>query len=463
MQTLATENQDFYRKLTITGIPMIMQQVIAVTLNLADTIMVGKVSEEALAAVGAANQVYFIFGVVLFGIFSGASVIAVQYWGIGDLKTLRNVVGIDYTTGIVLSGPGMALAYFAAPTLIGFFSDDALVIELGVEYIRIVCVSYIFAALTYVISYNSRVIKDLKYPTIINACAIALNIILNYLLIYGKCGFPEMGVKGAAIATVTARVAECVAMFATVYLRKFHPLKAGPKDLFSYSAELFVRVMKTAVPVIITEGLWAVSVSSIFAAYGRISAAALAVSQIAVTVTDFFQTVYFGLGNAAAVLIGEVLGQGKKDMAYRYSKNIIKVGWVLNAVMTLVIILSRGLIIDIYNYGPETSQMLMEALLVYAVALTPKMFAYLLICAIFRSGGDTVYSMKVDVSFNVGAQIPLAYLGVLVLHWPLAWVMALVAVSDFVKVIFCFRRYYSKKWMNVFTGRDEADQNTGEI
>ena len=456
MQTLAAENRDFYRKLTITGIPMVLQQIIAVTLNLADTIMVGKVSEEALAAVGAANQVYFIFGVILFGIFSGASVIAVQYWGIGDLKTLRNIVGIDYTMCLVLAGPGIALAYFGAPFLIGIFSDDPLVIQLGVEYIRIACFSYIFAGLTFVISYNSRAIKDLKYPTIINACAILCNIVLNYMLIFGNCGFPEMGVKGAAIATLVARILECIAMLSSVYVRKFHPLKAWPKELFSYSGELFLRVMKTAVPVIITEGLWATSVSAIFAAYGRISAAALAVSQIAVTVTDFFQTLYFGLGNAAAVIIGEVLGQGKKELAYRYSKNIIKVTWILNVVLTTVLILARTPITMIYDYGPETTQMLMESLLVYAVAMTPKMFAYMMICAIFRAGGDTFYSMVVDVSFNVGAQIPLAYIGVLALDWPLAWVMALVAVSDFVKMIFLFRRYYSRKWMNIFTGREET-------
>ena len=155
---LDKEKRDFYRKLTITGVPMVIQQVIGVTLNLADTIMVGKISEEALAAVGAANQVYFIFGVVLFGIFSGASVLAVQYWGIGDLKMLRNIVGIDYTMCLVLCVPGIAFAYFAAPFLISLFSDDPLVLELGVSYLRIACFSYIFAGLTFVVSYNSRAI-----------------------------------------------------------------------------------------------------------------------------------------------------------------------------------------------------------------------------------------------------------------------------------------------------------------
>ena len=449
------ETGDFYRKLTIIGIPMVIQQIISVTLNLADTIMVGKVSENALAAVGAANQVYFIFSIVIFGIFSGAAVHAVQYWGVGDIASLRKIVGIDYTMCIVLAVPAAAAVYFAAPFFIRIFSSEPEVISLGTQYIKIACFSYLFAGLSFVISYNSRAIQDLKCPTIINACAILTNIFLNYVLIYGNFGAPALGVQGAAIATTAARVLECGAMLLSVYIRKEHPLKAGFKQMFSYSRILFASVMKTAVPVIITESMWAVSVSAIFAAYGRISASALAVSQIAVTVTDFFQTVYFGLGNASSVIIGEVLGRGRKDMAYSYSGKVLNVTWVLNIIMTAVIILARTPIADTYDFSPETTEMLMKVLLVYAIALAPKMLAYMTICAILRAGGDTVFCMYIDVGFNVGIQIPLAYIGVLLLKWPLHWVMALVSVADFIKVFFCYRRYYSKKWMNIFTGRDE--------
>ena len=452
------KEENFYRKLTVIGIPMIIQQVIAVTLNLADTIMVGKVSENALAAVGAANQVYFIFSVVLFGIFSGAAVHAVQYWGIRDLVSLRKIVGIDYTMCLVLSVPTVAVVFAAAPLFIRLFSQEPEVIELGTQYMNIVCFSYIFAALSFVISYNSRSIQDLKYPTIINACAIAMNIFLNYVFIYGNFGVPALGVRGAAIATTVSRILECVAMMLSVYLRKEHPLKAYPSQLFCYSRELLVNVMRTAVPVIITEGMWAFSVSAIFAAYGKISASALAISQIAVTVTDFFQTIYFGLGNASSVIIGEVLGQGRRSTAFEYSRKVLKVTWILNIIMTVVIILARTPIAAIYDFSPETTEMLMKALLVYAVALTPKMLAYMTICAILRAGGDTVFCMYMDVAFNVGLQIPLAYIGVLVLKWPLHWVMAFVAIADFIKVFFCYYRYYSKKWMNIFTGREEISE-----
>ena len=453
-------NRNFYRKLMMVGIPMVIQQVIAVTLNLADTIMVGKVGENALAAVGAANQIYFIFGVVLFGVFSGAAVHAVQYWGIRDIVSLRRIIGIDYTVCLALAVPVIFFVYLTAPFLIGLFADEAEVITLGTDYLRIACFSYLFSGLTFVIAYNSRAIQDVTVPTIINGCAILINITFNYLLIYGKCGFPKLGVEGAAIATLLARVLECIAMHLSIYLRKEYPLKAKLCELLSYSKDLFVTVMKTAIPVIITEGLWAVSVSCIFAAYGKISASAFAVSQVAVTVTDFFQTVYFGLGNASAVLLGEVLGQGKKKLTYQYSRNILKVTWVLNVIMTAVILFMRTPIANIYNFTPETTGMLMKALLVYAFAMTPKMLSYMMICAIFRPGGDTMFCMYVDVACNIGLQVPLAYSSVLLFDLPLHWAMAAVASADVLKIFICYYRYFTKRWMNVVTRREEKEEET---
>lgn len=457
--TLNEETRIFYRKLFKVGIPVLIQQVVSMCLNLADTIMVGKVSENALAAVGAANQIYFIFSVLLFGVFSGASVHTVQYWGIRDLVSLRKVLGIDYLMCFLLSVPAMLLAYCAAPQLITLFNDEPEVVALGTDYLRIVCFSFIFGGLTFVISYNSRAIMDLKIPTAINTGAIGLNIFLNYCLIYGKLGFPHLGVEGAAIATLIARVLECTLMLGTVYLRKQHPLKARLREMMSFSKEMYLRVMRTAVPVIFNEGGWALSVALVFAAYGKISAAALAIAQVTSTVTEFFQTVYYGVGNASAVIIGEELGKGKTALAFRYSKKIMKITWGLSACMTVLIILAREPIAAIYAFGPETTDMLMKSMLIYAIAMTPKMLAYMIVVGLLRAGGDTMYCMILEVVLNMGIQVPLAFFSVMVLHLPLNLAIAVVAISDFVKVVFCYQRYRSKKWMNVIT---EVEVQEGE-
>lgn len=451
MTNLNTEKSIFYNKLLKIGIPVLIQQVVSVGLNLVDTIMVGKVSENALAAVGAANQIYFIYSIVIFGIFSGAAVYSVQYWGLRDIASLRKILGIDYLMCLAVAIPTVIGAWWFAPQLISLFTDEGEVIILGTKYLRIACFSYLFASLSFVITYNSRAIQDLKVPTTINAVAIFVNIFLNYLLIYGKMGMPELGVEGAAYATLIARILECIAMLSSIYLRKTHPLKAGIREMLSFSADLFKNVMKTAVPVILTEGLWAISVSLMYMAFGKISASALAITQIAVTVTDFAQTVYFSVGNAASVIIGEELGKGNMPVAWRSSKRILKITWCLNIVMTAVILLMRGPVADIYGFDGYTTSMLMKALLVYGIFMTPKMLEYMMICGIFRSGGDTVICMYVDVGMNMLVQVPLAFFSVLVLHLPLHWAMAVSNILEVIKVICCYYRYYSKRWMNVVT------------
>lgn len=446
------DKRKFWKHMAVVGIPVVLQQLVVVCLNLVDTIMVGKISEEALAAVGSANQIYFIYSVLIFGVFSGAGVYLIQYWGIKDLKSLRKILGIDYIMCIALTIPVVCLAFFAAPFLISLFSDDSLVISLGNDYMRIACFSYIFSGLTFVISYNSRATAMLKVPTMINILAIGINIFLNYGLIYGKLGMPELGVKGAALATLIARIVECVCMYAYVYVSKENPLKAKPKELFAFNGQMFKNVMKTAIPVIFNESLWALSVAMIFAAYGRIGATALAVVQIANTVTDVFQTVYTGVSNATTVIVGQTLGQGKKGLAYGYSGLSLKATWVLNVILTLVFILMREPIAIIYEFNAETTSLLMSSLFVYAIAITPKMLAYLIICGILRAGGDTLYCMIIDASLNMLIQVPMAFIAVTVLNLSLPMAIAVVAISDCIKVILCYRRYFSKKWINVFTG-----------
>ena len=214
-----------------------------------------------------------------------------------------------------------------------------------------------------------------------------------------------------------------------------------------------MRVIRTAGPVVINELLWVLSFTLTFAIYGRISPVALAVVQIAMTISDVFQSIYFGLGNGCAVVVGKELGRGNRDKAFQYAQKCINITWILNVVMTSLLILSRGFIINIYNFEASTNELIWSALLVYAVAMTPKMFAYLFICGILRTGGDTVWATFADAGLNWLVQVPLAWLSVVVWGFDLPVCIAIVAIGDLVKTIACYIRFYSKKWINVFTGR----------
>lgn len=451
------EKKLFYRKVLVIAIPVIIQHLISIGLNLVDTLMIGLVGEEALAAVGAANQVYFIFSTMCYGLYSGAAIYTAQYFGVGDIKSIRKILGMDYAMGLIIAGFFTACGFFLAPQLIAIFDDNPEVVELGAQYLRIACFSYLFAALSFAINYNSRAIQDLLAPTIVNGAALAVNTCLNYCLIYGHLGMPQLGVRGAAIATVTARALECAALFIYVYTRKEHTFKTGPAELFSFSRAEFFMVMKTAVPVVITEGGWAVSMSAIFSIYGKLGTSALAVTQVANTVSEFLQSIYFGLGNATAVLVGNALGKGKTERAYMQAGIAIKITWAINVMMAVALVLLRGPVAAIYQFNPATTELLTDALLAWAIALAPKMLAYMLVCGVLRAGGDTVFCMVMDFVFNLGAQVTLAAIAVFLLHLSLPWAMLMVALGDVLKVVWCYRRYYSRKWMNVITMEEERE------
>ena len=451
MTTLTAEGKIFYKKMILIGLPIVFQNLISIGLNLIDSLMIGRLGEAEVAAVGAANQVYFVFVITLFGFYAGAAVHTAQYWGARDIPNVRKMLGINYIVGILFSTAVTAFAYAFAPFLLGLFSKDPVVIELGVGYIRIACFSYFFAGLSMAISYNSRAIQNLKLPTTVNALALCLNAMLNYLLIFGVAGFPELGVKGAAVATLIARCFEFVAMFTAIYIQKEHPFKAGPKALFDFDWQYFVKAARTAVPVVMSEFSWAACIALIFMAYGKIGTEALAVAQVANTISDMLQSVFFGVGNATMMLIGETLGQQNKEEAYINGKRSIRATLVLILITTVLMLLVSRTVTGFFNFDASTLELMYDTLIVMALLTGPKMLAYIYICGILRAGGDTVFCMNLELICNVLVQVPMAYIAVLVFHVSLPMAMIFVATGELVRIVACAPRFRSKKWINILT------------
>ena len=439
-------DRNFYRTVLMIAIPIVIQNLISIGLNMADTIMIGKVGVDELAAVGTANRLYFIFSTLCFGIYSGAAVYVSQYWGVRDIKNIRRTFGIDILLGTGMSLFFTALALFFAPQILSLFTRDARVIELGGQYLKIVAISYFFTSMSFAINFNSRAIHQLKVPTIINMLALFINPGLNYVLIFGKFGMPKLGVRGAALATLIARVIEFALMVTFVYSNSEHPLAGKPKELFSFDKEMFRRVLKTSLPVIISEGGWSIGNSVYYIAYGMLGASALAVVQVASTINDLFQSVFFGIGNASAVMIGNELGRREEEKAYSYAVVFLKMTFIVNLVMSVSLFLSEGAVISLYDFDAATNSMLANTITVYAIYMLPKMFTYVLFCGILRSGGDTRFCMMLDLMGVWIIGVPLAFLGVLVLKLPLHLVVAMVFFEEWVKLVFASLRFKSKKW-----------------
>jgi putative MATE family efflux protein len=443
-----TKDNVFFKTLIVIALPVVIQNIISIGLNMIDTVMVSGLGESAISAVGLANRIYFIFTTICFGIYSGAAIFIAQYWGAQDKISIKKVFGIDIIIGSSLSILFSLAVFFFRVQIMKIFIDDPVVIELGSRYLKIVSFSYFFTAISFAFSFNSRAIHMLKMPTAVNAVALLINTFINWLLIKGRLGFPELGVEGAAIATLIARIFEFAALIILVYRNENHPLAASIKEMTSWDMNMLKKVLKTSFPVILSETAWSVGTSVYFIAYGYMGASAIAVVQIAYNISDFFQALFFGIGNAAAVMIGNEIGKNDIDKAHEYSSKILKITFVLSLILAVLLFLSRGMIIQYFNLEESTSMFLNKTLIVFTAYFTPKMFSYIFICGILRAGGDTKFCMIVDIVTIWLIGVPVAFFSVLVLKLPIHWVMAMVFAEELIKSLTVFKRYKSNRWIN---------------
>ncbi|WP_312701572.1 MATE family efflux transporter [Sedimentibacter sp.] len=448
MYNLRYKDNVFLSTLFVIAIPVVIQNVLSIGLNMIDTIMVSSLGENAISAVGLANRIYFIFTTICFGTYSGASIFIAQYWGVKDNKNIRKIFGIDIVIGSILSILFSIVVFFFRTQIMRIFIDDPIVIELGGQYLKVVAFSYFFTAISFAYSFNSRAIHRLKMPVVVNAIALCINTFFNWVLITGNLGFEAYGVRGAAIATAIARVFEFIALIYLIYRDRSHPLAGTIKEFTSWDKTMLKKVLNTSFPVILSETAWSVGTSVYFIAYGFMGSYAIAVVQIAFNISDFFQTIFFGLGNASAVMIGNELGKNNLDGAFEYSQRFVKITLILSIVFASLLFVSKGYIIKYFNLEPLTSEYLNKTLAVYSLYFTPKMFTYLFICGILRAGGDTKFCMVVDIISIWFIGVPLSFISVLFFKLPIHYVIAVVFSEEIIKAVVVIGRYKSKKWLN---------------
>ncbi|MBN2222476.1 MAG: MATE family efflux transporter, partial [Vallitaleaceae bacterium] len=379
----------YFKKMMVLGLPIIIQNLVSTSLNMVDTIMISGQGEQSLAAVAFANKFLFILFVILFGIYSGTSIFISQFYGAGDHKRIHHVLGIGITLGIGVSSIFFLLAMFVPHMVMRVFIDSPEVIAYGSSYLRIVSLSYLPMGVTFALSNASRNVHLTKIPMFSSIIALLLNTGINYLLIAGNLGFPELGVKGAAIATVISRLVEFSILFSFIFIKKGNPLRASLHELFGFSKELFAKILKTIAPVIVNEGLWVVGTSVYYIAYGKLGEDSVAAMQVAMTLTDFCWAIFTGLGSAAAILVGNAVGNDENERALSYAKITLRFGVVIAILIGGLMILLRPFLNILFPLEAETLEWAKASVLVMALYFPVRNFNYIMFISVLRSGGDT--------------------------------------------------------------------------
>lgn len=440
------KDRHFYKTMLSLAIPIAMQNLISSSLNMVDTVMIGGLGEQQIAAVGLANQIFFLLALILFGISSGSAIFTAQFWGKKDILNIRKVLGISLLTGVSVSLIFSLAAFFIPEFLLSIFTKDNNVIDMGSKYLRVISVSYVITAISYCYAFASRSIGSAKMPMFVSGLSLIVNTILNYLLIYGKFGFPDMGVEGAALATVIARIIELLAMLYMIYSRE-SVLAGKLSEMFSFNTDFAIRIFKTSIPVILNESIWSLGMVVYSIAYARIGTAAITSVQISNTIQNVFMVVSMGLGNACAIMIGNRIGANENDKAIRYASMFSIMGVVSGIFLGIALLSVSPFILPLFKITPQVYDTTLKILLVLSIFFGIRMYNAILIVGILRSGGDTKFSLFLELASIWLVGVPLAFIGAFVWKLPVYWVVALVSLEEIIKALIGVPRVISKRWV----------------
>ena len=445
------KDKNFYKLLFSITLPIAAQNLITFTVSMADSLMLGKVGEVALSAANLANQLFFILMIVTFGVTSASMVFASQYWGKGDVYSMKRIITIMLRVAFAVSLVASAFAIAMPETVMSWYSDDTAVIAAGADYLRIIGWVYPIYAVTNSMVCIFRSAHIVKISIVVYLSSLFVNVFFNWVFIFGNLGAPKMGVAGAALATAIARCVEFVIL--VVYLAFFE------KTIYYRISDFFVPVkdyvsafIKTGAPVIINETIWSIGTSMLSMIIGHIGTEFVSANSIANIIWQCVWVVISGMGNATAVIIGNAVGIGEdKTLIKKKATSVIFVAFCMGLIAAGTLLIIRGPIINFYDVSQETKDLAYDLIVSYAAVIVMQAMSVQYVVGIFRGGGDTKFAMFIDVAFLWIFSIPLgAYTG-LVLKWAPPCVYVMLRCDELLKCTVGFFHMLSGKWIKDIT------------
>jgi len=439
-------SENFYKRALSIAIPIAVHNLILSSINMADVFMVGQLGESAIAALGISNQLMFLFILFLFGMGSGGSIFISQFFGKKDRVNLHRVLGIMMVPALAISVVMASGAIFIPELLMSVFSKDAQVLDQSARYLRIVGWSYPFTAISFIFQMVLRSTDKPRVPMYTSFFALIINIIFNWLLIFGNMGFPVLGIEGAAIATVLARALETLITIFIVYYTKSEAA-AKLKVMLDFRLDLVKKVITTSLPVFINESVWASGIVALNIIYASLGTESIAAVNIMDSVGRLSFAAFIGIANAGAVVLGTDIGAQKYSQVWEHSKKFTAMSIYTGVAVSVILFVTAPSVISIYNISATVSDLAYKTILVWVFMIPIVSFNCLNIVGILRSGGDTQAALWIDIGALWAIGVPLALIGASYFALPIHIVYLLAKIEEVFKFIFGFKRYLSKKWI----------------
>ncbi len=448
--SLGIEWGKFYRTVIALVVPMALQNLINVGVTAADVIMLGAVGETALSGASLAGQVQYIMTLFLFGLTSGATVLTAQYWGRGDREAIEKILGMAVTAAVVVTALFTAAALAIPDLLMRIFTSDPAVIAEGVKYLRIVAFYYVLMGITQTYLYIMRSVERVVVATVVYLLSLLCNIILNSIFIFGLLGLPAMGMEGAALGTLCARVLEVALVIG--YSRFFNKdIKLRLKYVLHMDRALFRDFMKYALPVVANELMWGLGTAANTAILGHMGSSAVAANSVAQVARQLATVVSFGLSSAAAIYLGKTIGEKRMEHAKAYAKRFVILSIIMGVLGGLIILAAAPVTASALALSGTAKQYLRFMFFVMSYFVVGQAFNTTMVVGIFRSGGDTRFGLILDVSTMWCCSILLGFLAAFVFRLSVPVVYVILMSDEIIKVPITYRRYRSYKWLRDVT------------
>ena len=388
-----------------------------------------------------------IFIVSLFGLNSGGGILAAQYYGKKDYKNLKKCLGITITVGLLFSFLFFLMGLFIPEKIIGIFTSDPKVLKLGANYFRIIALIYPLIGLGYSFNMQLRAIGKNQYSLYSTIIGLCINLVGNYLFINGNLGFPAMGVVGAAIATVIARIVSVFYLIYIIYKNKL-PMAGNFQELFKLSWSFIAKALKISLPVFGHEIMWVTGVSMYVIIYGRIGTEATAAIQVVKSISNLVFTLVFGLSSGTAAIIGQEIGAGNEENAYKYGVELLKISLVIGTAVALFVYAICPVVLILMKVDSAIYPLARQIVFSEGILIIIKTTGTLFIVGVLRAGGDTLWTMFADLIPLWTFAIPLTYIAGLKFGLPVALVYLCSGSDELLKMPFCIQRLKSRKWIN---------------
>lgn len=451
MKDKNNEKRQFWSLLLRLAIPIAFQHLLINSLTFVDTLFMSQLGDVALSASGMAAQWNWLLNMISFGLCSGSALFIAQYWGAGKMDDIRRTYSVAMVTGVISSLLFFIVAVMFPDNIMAIFNQDKRVISTGSIYLITVAYSYPATMMSSIMCTVLRSTERVKLPMIVSVVSTFFNIILDYGLCFGKLGMPELGIRGAALATA---ISAWIGLFALLVVSFFQKniIIVSPKKMLQFKFNDFISFMKKASPVIFNELMWGLGTVCNNAIYSNTGYENYAACTILRTVESMCLILFIGLNDGGAVIVGKTIGEGKYDDAYRRAKRLLITTPLISAVLAVFAIGFKEEVIYLFNLSGNISSSTVNIagvlIVIYALELCFRNIPYTMVCAVFRSGGDSVTGAKYDFICLWLLAIPATFAAAFWFKIPFPFVVLTeYLVEDIPKCIMCIRHFTSRKWI----------------